>query len=83
MRTDIIKSEVRRLLRQAPFQPFAFHLENGDQIVIEHPENIAFDPSDGGATVSPEFHVVSSSLRYVSTFEAVTSVAMIDTGVPS
>lgn len=83
MRTDIIKSEVRRLRRQAPFQPFALHLKNGDQIVIEHPENIAFDPGEGGATVSPDFHVVSSSLRFVSTFDAVTSVAMIDFGEPS
>lgn len=83
MRTDIIKTEVRRLLRQAPFQPFALHLENGDQIVIEHPEYIAFDPGDGRQNVSPEFHVISSSLRYVSTFEAVASVAMKDIDVQS
>lgn len=80
MRTEIIKVDVQRLLRQAPFHPFSLNPENGDQIVIEHPENIAFDPVRNGAEGSPEFHVISSSLRYVSTFEAVTSVAMIDSG---
>ncbi len=81
MRVDIIKSEVQRLLRQVPFQEFALNLENGDRVIIEHPENIAFDPvGKNGSSGSPEFHVISSSLRYVSSFEAVTSVAMLDRG---
>ena len=80
MRTEIVKAEVQRLVRQAPFRPFSLTLESGDQIVIEHPENIAFDPAENGASRSSEFHVVSSNLRYVSTFEAVSSVAMIDSG---
>lgn len=81
MRVEIVKSEVQRLLRQAPFRPFSLNLDNGDRVIIEHPENIAFDPLEAnGSGTSPEFHVISSKLRYVSTFEAVTSVAMIDTG---
>jgi hypothetical protein len=81
MRVEIIKAEVQRLLRQVPFRQFALNLENGDRVIIEHPENIAFDPvGRNGAEGSPEFHVISSSLRYVSTFEAVTSVAMLDRG---
>lgn len=81
MRVEVIKSEVQRLLRQVPFQQFALNLENGDRVLIEHPENIAFDPvGKNGSARSSEFHVISSSLRYVSTFEAVTSVAMIDRG---
>ena len=81
MRVEIIKAEVQRLLRQSPFHQFALNLENGDRVIIEHPENIAFDPVGGnGSGGSTEFHVISSSLRYVSTFEAVTSVAMLDRG---
>lgn len=80
MRTQIVKAEVRRLVRQAPFRPFSLNLENGEQLIIEHPENIAFDPGTNGSEGSPEFHVVSSDLRYVSSFECVTSVAVIDTG---
>jgi hypothetical protein len=81
MRVEIIKAEVQRLLRQVPFRQFALNLENGDHVIIEHLENIAFDPvGKNGSGGSPEFHVISSSLRYVSTFEAVTSVAMIDRG---
>lgn len=79
MRTEIIKTEVQHLLRQAPFRPFSLNLENGDQVVIERPENIAFDPGGNGSRRSREFHVISSIVRYASTFEAVTSVAVIDT----
>jgi hypothetical protein len=57
------------------------NLENGDRVIIEHSENIASDPlRANGSGTSPESHVISSKLRYVSAFEAVTSVAMIDTG---
>ncbi|HET6883468.1 MAG TPA: hypothetical protein VFI31_25175 [Pirellulales bacterium] len=53
-------------------------------MIIEHRENIAFDPvGKNGTGGSAEFHVISSSLRYVNTFEAVTSVAMFNTGDPA
>ncbi len=79
-RTDTIRSEVQRLLRQTPLRPFALNLENGDRIVIEHPENIAFDPQLNGSAGSSEFYVISDRLRVFGTFEAVTSVALLDTG---
>ena len=44
MRTALVRSAVQRLLNQRPFRPFALLLENGDRVIIEHPENIAFDP---------------------------------------
>jgi hypothetical protein len=78
MRTEAILTEVRRLLRQAPFRPFALNMENGDRIVIEHPENIAFDPGANGSSGSADFYVISRSLRIFGTFEAVTSVALLD-----
>ena len=80
MRTEVIRSEVQRLLRQAPFRPFALNLENGDRIVIEHPENIAFDPRLNGSPGSNDFYVISDQLRVFGTFDAVTSVALIDMG---
>lgn len=55
-------------------------MENGDRIVIEHPENIAFDPRLNGSPGSNNFYVISERLRVFGTFEAVTSVALIDTG---
>ena len=78
MRTEVVRSEVQRLLRQVPFRPFALNLENGDRIIIEHPENIAFDPAANGSAGSTEFYVVSAKLRVFGTFEAVTSVALVD-----
>ena len=79
-RVDVIRSEVQRLLRSAPFHPFALALENGDRVVIEHPENIAFNPPGNGSPGSEEFYVISSQLRLFSTFEAVSGVALVDRG---
>jgi hypothetical protein len=77
MRTAVVRSEIQRLLRQTPFQPFILNLENGDRITIEHPENIAFDPgSNGPDSGSKDFYVLSGRLRGSSTFEAVTHVAL-------
>lgn len=80
MRTAVVRAEIQRLLHQAPFRPFALSLENGDRVVIEHPENIAFDPEGDDSGGSSDFYVISSKLRIFSTFEAVSSVALLDRG---
>src|SRR6266446_336687 len=77
MRTALVRSEVQRLLGQRPFHPFALLLENGDRVIIEHPENIAFDPVTAGVA---DFYVISGRLRLFSTFEAVTTVTLVDVG---
>jgi hypothetical protein len=79
-RTDVIRSEVQRLLHCAPFRPFAITLESGDRVIIEHPENIAFNPGNNGSAGSEEFYVISSQLRLFSTFSAVSSVTLMDRG---
>lgn len=80
-RVAAVRAEVQRLLRAVPFHPFALNLENGDRIVIEHPENIAFDPGSPEAPGgSEEFYVIANRLRLFSTFEAVASVALLDRG---
>lgn len=45
MRTALILHEVQRLQNQRPFHPFALLMENGDRVIVEHPENLAFDPT--------------------------------------
>jgi hypothetical protein len=55
-------------------------MENGDRIIIEHPENIAFDPGGNGPPPRSDFSVISRQLFFIGTFEAVTSVALIDMG---
>ena len=59
---------------------FALNLENGDRIAIEHPENIAFDPRLNGSPGSNDFYVITNELRVFGTFDAVTSVALIERG---
>ena len=74
MRAESVRSEVIRMVRIAPFQPFVLSMENGDRVTIGHPENIAFDP-DGD---SPDFYVISGQIRLFGTFAAITSVATAD-----
>jgi hypothetical protein len=63
-------------MRTAPFEPFLLTLENGDRVVIEHPENIAFDPeAKPDERHAGEFYVLNRQLRLFSNFDAVTSVA--------
>ncbi len=81
MRTEVVRNEVQRLLNQRPFRPFVLILENGQHIPIGHPENIAFDPaSNGTGAGSSDFYVISGPIRQYSTFEAVSSVAMMNPG---
>ena len=79
MRTEVIRNEIQRLLRQVPFRPFVLNLENGDRIIIEHPENIAFDPgTNGNGSGSRDFYVLSRTLRHFGIFDAVSSIALRD-----
>ena len=73
----VIRPEVQRLLSQKPYRPFVLIMESGDRVIVEHPENIAFDPVAQGVG---DFYVISGRLRLFSTFEAVTSVTLLDTG---
>ena len=71
MHSEAIRFEVQRLIHRAPFQRLAPYLENGDRIIIEHPENIACDPSHDPTDGSNDFYVISSNLRVFGTFDAV------------
>lgn len=77
MRTQVVRAEVERLLRQRPFRAFVMTLESGDRLTIEHPENIAFEPGDVG---SRDFYVLTGQLRMFSTFDAVSNTALLDNG---
>ncbi len=74
MRAESARSEVVRIVRTAPFQPFVLSTGSGDRLTIGHPENIAFDP-DGN---SLDFYVSAGQIRLFSTFAAVTNVATAD-----
>jgi hypothetical protein len=77
MQVELMRSELQRLLRQVPFRPFVMTLFGGERAVIEHPENVAFDPRLGA---SSDFYVLTGSVRLFSTFEAVSSLAMLSGG---
>ena len=74
MRAESIRAEVARMVRLAPFRSFVLNMENGDRITIDHPENIAFDPTGE----STDFYVISGRIRFFGTFEAVSSLVRAD-----
>ena len=76
-RAEAIRSEVQRLIRAAPFRKFILILESGDRVLIEHPENIAFDP-EAREPGAEEFYVITGRIRMFGTFGAVASIAMAD-----
>ena len=78
-RIEAIRSEIHRLIRAVPFRKFVLVLESGDRVLIEHPENIAFDP-EGKQPGSDEFYVITGRIRLFRTFGAVSSIALADQG---
>lgn len=74
MEVELVRSELQRLVRQVPFRPFVITLIGGERAIIEHPENVAFDPRPGS---SSDFYVLTGNLRLFSTFRAVSSLAML------
>ena len=74
-RVASIRSEIQRLIRAVPFRRFVLNLESGERALIEHSENIAFDPKSKS---SEDFYVISGRLRLFSTFSAVSAIALAD-----
>jgi hypothetical protein len=79
-RIDTIRAELIRKLRSPRFQPFALNMENGDRIIVEHPENVAFNPNKEGRD---RLIVLSDDLMHTTSLSAVTSVSELDRGEPS
>ena len=77
MHVEHVRSELQRLMRKTPFRPFVITFVGGEVAVIEHPENVAFDPRPGS---SSEFYVLTGSLRLFAAFETVSSIAMLSGG---
>jgi hypothetical protein len=55
-------------------------MENGDRILVEHPENVAFQPDTANGEGSPDFYVRTAKLRFYGTFDAVTGIVTMDAG---
>lgn len=72
MSTELIRSELQRVIHQKPFQPFVITFNGGERAVIEHSENVAFDPRPGATA---DFYVLTGSLRMFSTFKSVSSIS--------
>lgn len=77
MNTELIRTELQRLLRQTPYQRFLVTYVGGEIALIDHPENVAFDPRPG---MSSDFYVITGGLRMFSTFDKVSSLSLLTGG---
>ena len=75
MAVELIRTELQRLLHERPFRAFIINMVGGEHGVIEHSENLAFDPRPGATT---EFVAITGSLRLFSTFESISSIARLN-----
>ena len=79
MKIEHIRNEITRLVRQVPFRPFILLLDNGTPILIEHPENIAFDAGSPGVRPgSRDYYVISAGLRQYGQFDSISSITLRD-----
>ena len=74
-RVETNRRIIREFYRQRPFQPFFIRLESGDRLDINHPENISFDPEEGG-DADLLLVVRTRDVRVFTTLDAVAGIAL-------
>ena len=52
MHAELNRIEVLRMIHANPYQKFILSMIGGERIIIEHPENIAFDPTPAAERIS-------------------------------
>lgn len=65
------------MIRSSPFRRLIISLENGERVLIEHPENVAFDPEPSG---TEDVAIVSRQFRLYTALSAITGIYTADTG---
>lgn len=75
MHAELNRIEVLRMIHANPYQKFILSMIGGERIIIEHPENIAFDPTPEGRA---DFYVLGGQVRYFGTFEGSSGIATLD-----
>lgn len=78
-KTEIMRTQIRHLQSRTPFSPFEINLENGDRIVVEHPELIAYDPRENSSGTG-RVAILTNEVNITTTFDSISSVAEIDRG---
>ena len=75
MRAEVFRLELTKVLRHQPFEKFLIAFDSGDKVIIEHPENVAFDPTPGS---SYHLYVVGGNARRHSSLDGVSTIILLD-----
>ena len=80
-RTATVREQVNQFVHARPLHRFMIILENGTQLLVEHPECVAFNPAlSEGDRGWDKFSVIADGMFSYCTFDGVTSVNVLDRG---
>lgn len=81
MKTETARKELRELVRRTPFKPFTLTLETGEEILIEHPRNVGFNPiTESDSQRRSYLGIVTSTTSLLTTLDAITAMTYSDAG---
>jgi hypothetical protein len=77
MRSVSMYEKMTELLKAVPFRPFMVNFENGQQVTVDHPENVAYAPRVNGHKRKKgrrDLYIMARNLSVHSTFDAITAI---------
>jgi len=74
MTNQHVRVALLQLMRQRPFEAFVITYVGGERAIIEHSENVALDPTEGG---SSKFYVIAGGLTLHNTLDKVSSLSVL------
>lgn len=83
MKAEAMRQQILDLLKKRPFEPFILTFDSGEKIIVEHPENMAYDPAPKSSADTTRFSVVSSRINTFGTFDAISTITTLDERVAS
>jgi hypothetical protein len=76
MQTETTRQQLTHAMRQVPFRPVTLELKDGRSVVIERPEQVAFDPTGKNDDLWPEFIVLGRHCRVLGSFDEIHSISI-------
>jgi hypothetical protein len=76
METQTPRQQLTHAMRQVPFRPVTLELKDGRSVVIERPEQVAFDPTGKNDDLWPEFIVLARGSQILGTFDEILSISI-------
>ena len=70
------REKLKHSMRTVPFRPVTLELKDGRSVVIERPEQVAFDPTGKNDDLWPESIVLGRGSQILGTFDEILSISI-------